>query len=172
MKSFTFLTLLLVFSALATSCSVSQLQFQEIEKVKTKGTGWKDNYALQPIDSVDKKRNLIEFFELNRYNADTIYHLEVTPKALVIHFRDRLGNHHFLHYEGKLKRKCFEFYTEYETLNFPPLLMMTQKSKMQLYRQPDSSLVVRKTFDHSGMLFIIGAGNSGSYYSIFKSLSR
>ncbi|MEN9335501.1 MAG: hypothetical protein RLZZ500_488 [Bacteroidota bacterium] len=172
MKSFTSLTLLLVFSALATSCSVSQLKFREIEKVKTKGKGWKDNYAIQPIDSVANARNLIELFELNRYNADSIYHLEVTSKALVIHFRDRLGGHHYMHYEGKLKRECFEFYTEYETLNFPPLLMMTQKSKLQLYRQPDSSLVVLKTFDHSGMLFIMGAGNSGSYYSIFKSLSR
>lgn len=172
MKSLVSFTLLFVFCALATSCSVTQQKFSAIETVKTKGKGWKDNYAIQSIDSVTKSRNLIELLELHRYNTDSIYHLEVTTKALVIHFRDRLGGYHFLQYEGKLKRHCFEFYTEYETLNFPPLLIMTQKTKFQLYRQPDASLVVLKSFDHSGMLFIMGAGNSGSYYSIFKSISR
>ncbi|MCZ8168136.1 MAG: hypothetical protein ACK5RV_02725 [Flavobacterium sp.] len=172
MKSLISVTFLFVFCALTTSCSVTQQKFRTIETVKTKGYGWKDNYAIQSIDSVSKSRNLLELLELHRYNADSIYHLEVTSKALVIHFRDRLGGNHFLQYEGKLKRHCFEFYTEYKTLNFPPLLIMTQKTKFQLYRKPDASLVVLKSFDHSGMLFIMGAGNSGSYYSIFKSISR
>ena len=70
MKSLVSFTLLFVFCALATSCSVTQQKFNAIETVKTKGNGWKDNYAIQSIDSVTKSRNLIELLELNRYNAD------------------------------------------------------------------------------------------------------
>lgn len=171
MKSILRFLLLFLVGNILVSCAASQLQFRELHTVKTMHQGWIGNYSIQPTDSIFHKRNLIEMLELHRYDADSICQLQIMPEALVIRFKDRLGGLHYVHYQGKLKQNCFEFYTEYETLNFPPLLIMTQKTKIQLYRLQDSSLVVRKKYDHSGMLLFFGAGNSGAYYSIFKSKS-
>jgi hypothetical protein len=75
-----------------------------------------------------------------------------------------------LQFHGKLHRKKFVFYTNYETINFPVLLMKKQMERYKIHISENNELVIQKFNVSEGMFLLFGAGTSNENIYKFKIL--
>lgn len=165
-RSFLFLKIFFtLFIFLLISCS-SQDSFKRkgLVNIHKKIHG---SYKNSTISSSSCKIKLSRFFDLTE--ADSIIEINSQKNILIVAFMDELGKKHYKTFEGKFRRKFFQFHLEYETNLYPPILLTFQENRVRLSIDKDSNLVVNNYRDNSGMILIMGAGNSwNSKYSFNK----
>lgn len=149
--------LLLLFSALLFSCSAQDsFQGKDLVEMDKKISGSYQNSSSE--GSINGK--LWQFFNLKQ--NDSVVEINSVKNKLFVGFIDGSGDKHVITFEGKFRKKFFQFDLDYKTLLVPPLLMSIERRQVRLSIDKDSNLVVNCYQDNSGMILIIGAGNSGN----------
>jgi len=148
--------ILLLFPLLFSCSTEDRFQRKDMVNLKRKISG---NYSNSSVKKRDYQPKLFSFFNLKK--EDSVVGINTEKNKLYVNYLDASGKKHCMAFDGKFKRKSFEFYLEYKTILAPPILISTQKQKIILTLNNNADLVLYHEFDNSGMLFIMGAGHTG-----------
>lgn len=123
-------------------------------------------YQNTTISKYDTKVKLSNFFEL--FESDSVVEIKTQKNMLIVGYIDSKGRH-YKTFQGKFRNKFFQFYLNYDTLLFPPLIATIQERRVRLSLNENSDLVINEYYDNSGMILFFGAGHSGnSKYTFTK----
>jgi len=92
--------------------------------------------------------------------------IKITENKMYLHFNDSNKKEFVLVFHGKLHKKKFVFYTNYQTINFPVLFMSKQMERFNIQISENQELLIEKYYVSEGVLLCFGAGNS--YENIYK----
>lgn len=150
---------------LLTSCSsVHSIKRKELINIHKNISG-----SFMNSNNSGNKTKLSFFFDLK--DRDSITEISTKKNLLIVAFIDELGGKHYKTFEGKFRRKYFQFHLIYETSLYPPILLLFQENRVRLSIDKDSNLVINNYHDNSGMVLIMGAGNSwNSEYTFNKKI--
>ncbi|MEC4003062.1 hypothetical protein OX283_000190 [Flavobacterium sp. SUN052] len=155
---------LICLTLLITSCSsVDSFKRKELVNIHKNISG---NFTNSTLSENGRTTKITKFFDLK--DSDSIVQIQSKRNTIFVCFFDVLGGKHYKTFEGKFKRKFFQFYLDYDTNLYPPIFITTHKNRVRLSINQDSSLVVNNYYDNSGMLLIMGAGTSWNSKYIFN----
>lgn len=153
------------------SCSVqNEISSDNFKKIEP-------NLDMKFYDKLDTIRNQYDasistrsFVKLFTDKNDVDYSkpvaLKMTENKMYLHFNDNNKKEFVLVFHGKLHKKKFVFYTNYETINFPVLFMSKQMERFKIQISENQELLIEKYHVSEGVLLCFGAGNS--YENIYK----
>ena len=114
-------------------------------------------------------RSLIkEFVENDKVDYSKPVTLKLEKEKMYMHFTDVNKKEFVLLFYGKLRKKKFVFYTNYETINFPFLLMKKQMERFKVCISKNNDLLIEKYYVSEGMFLVFGAGTSNENMYKFK----
>lgn len=155
--------LLLPLTLLLLSCSVqNSMDRKGLVPLHKKITG---NFQNSIIVEPDREVRLSRFFELN--DKDSIVQINSVKNKLVVSFIDSLGAKHHKVFEGKFKKKYFQFHLKYDTVLVPPLVATIDELRVRLSLDERGNLVINNYYDSSGIILFFGAGGSGNSKYVF-----
>ncbi len=162
-----------VFVLFLASCSVqNQINKEEFEKTPKK-------LSVRFYDKLDTiqhqygnqffTRSLInEFTDKKNINYNEPIELKLQKDDLYITFQDILRKQFVIKINGKRHRKRFVFYTNYETISFPVILISKQMTKYSIEFPNNETVLFKRNYTSEGMFLLFGAGSSSEKEYIFK----
>ena len=161
-----FRMMLLSLTLLLLSCSVQDSMKRKglVQLHKKMAGNFQNTIMVEP----DREVRLSQFFKLNE--KDSIVQINSVKNKLVVTFIDWLGAKHHKVFEGKFKKKYFQFHLEYETVLVPPLGVTINEDRVRLSLDENGNLVVNNYYDRSGMILFFGAGGSGNSKYVFNKI--
>ncbi len=143
------------------SRNTSVLFYDKVDSIKV-------NYDNQVLTSSFLK----DFTEMNRVNYSKPIQLDFKKNQLFLKFEDTSKKKYVLIFYGKLYKKKFVFYTNYETISFPILFITKNVTRYSIYLPSTNDILIKKTNVNEGMLLLFGAGNTSSNSYKFKILKN
>ena len=162
-----------VFVLFLASCSVqNQINKEEFEKTPKK-------LSVRFYDKLDTiqhqygnqffTRSLInEFTDKKNIDYTKPIELKLQKDDLYITFQDILRKQFVIKINGKRHRKRFVFYTNYETISFPVILISKQMTKYSIEFPNNETVLFKRNYTSEGMFLLFGAGSSSEKEYIFK----
>lgn len=92
--------------------------------------------------------------------------LKLQKDIMYLQFTNKNKKQIVLQFYGKKRHKKFVFYTNYETISFPVLLMKKEMQRFKVYISESKELIIQKYNVNEGMLLFFGAGNS--YENVYR----
>ena len=116
-------------------------------------------------------RSFVKDFS-NKDNIDYSKPLELTISKDMMHlkFEDTLNRQYVLKFYGKLHKRKFTFYTNYQTISFPILFMTKEMTKYAVYWPNDDEIIFEEQNMSVGMLLFFGDSRSSQFDYKFKIL--
>lgn len=111
---------------------------------------------------------ITQFVENDKVDYSKPIALKINKNKLYIRFTDKNKKDFVLQFFGKLHQKKFVFYTNYETINFPVLLMKKQMERYKIHVLNNNEIVIEKYNVSEGMFLLFGAGSSSENVYKFK----
>lgn len=111
-----------------------------------------------------------EFVDNDKVDYSKPVSLKLEKDKIFVRFTDVYKKEFVLQFHGNLHRKKFVFYTNYETINFPVLLMKKQMERYKIHISENNELVIQKFNVSEGMFLLFGAGTSNENIYKFKIL--
>ncbi len=115
---------------------------------------------------------LKDLSDVNAINYSEPIQIEIKEDKLFLKFKTTDKQQYVLQFYGKLYRKKFVFYTNYETVTFPILFIRKEMSKYTIYFPSDGELIVANDCVNEGMVLLFGGGSSGGSEYKFKLLKN
>lgn len=111
-----------------------------------------------------------DFIDNDKVDYSKPVSLKLEKDKMYLRFTDVNKKEFILQFHGKLHRKKFVFYTNYETINFPFLLMKKQMERFKVCISENNDLLIEKYKVSEGMFLLFGAGTSNENMYKFKIL--
>lgn len=125
------------------------------------------------MDSQVVTRSLMkDLTQINTIDYSEPISIEIQKETLFLKFQDLAHKAYVIKYYGKMSRKKFVFYTNYETINFPFLYITKEVSKYTVYLSNKDEMIIKDYNENQGMLLFFGAGGSSSRLYKFKLLKN
>lgn len=155
--------LLPLFALLFFSCSVQDsMKRKGLVNMNRKISG---SYQNATLSGTGREVRLSRFFYLD--NKDSIVEINSIKNRLVVSFIDSTGLKRHKVFEGKFKKKYYQFHLGYNTLLVPPLVASLYEDRVRLSLNENGDLVVNNYYENSGMILFLGAGSSWNSSYIF-----
>lgn len=156
-----------------TSCSVQNQISKDDFKIIPKdfSVGFYDR-----LDTIENQydnriltRSLIkEFTGTRNVDYEQPLQLKIEKDQLFMTFYDVSGNQFVLKFFGKLHKRKFVFYTNYETISFPILFISKETTKYSISIPSNDEILIQNFNSNEGMFLFFGAGHSWSKGYKFK----
>ncbi len=165
---------LLLISFTTISCSVqNEINTDGFKKLEP-------NFEVKFYDKLDTiaqydirvltKSLIKDFIDNDKVDYSKPVSLKLEKDKMYLRFTDVYKKEFVLQFHGKLHRKKFVFYTNYETINFPFLLMKKQMERFKVCLSENNDLLIEKYKVSEGMFLLFGAGTSSENMYKFKIL--
>lgn len=109
-----------------------------------------------------------EFTDKKNIDYSEPIELKINEDNLYVKFQDTFKKQFVIKVNGKRYRRCFVFYTNYETVSFPVIFISKQMTKFVLEFPNDESILIKRADTNEGMALFFGAGTSFEKEHIFK----
>uniref|UniRef100_UPI00404B6D5C hypothetical protein n=1 Tax=Flavobacterium sp. TaxID=239 RepID=UPI00404B6D5C len=96
--------------------------------------------------------------------------IDINNDELFLSFKNIFGNQYVMKFQGKLRKKKFIFYTNYETISFPILFITKNVTKYSIFLRNNKEISIENYNASEGMVLLFGAGNSWKSHYNFKLL--
>jgi hypothetical protein len=161
---------------LVTSCSVQEdISTDNFKKIP-------DDFSAQFYDNLDTissyenklftKSLVTDFVDKANINYSVPLQISIVDNELFLSFKDLNDKHFVLKFYGRKHKNRFVFYTNYETVSFPFILMSKEMKKYRIYLTNTNEIIFRKETENTGMILFFGAGHSFASDYQFKLLKN
>ena len=162
-----------VFVLFLASCSVqNQINKEEFKKTPKKLSvrfyDKLDTIQHQYGNQFFTKSLINEFTDKKNIDYTKPIELKLQKDDLYITFQDVLRNQFVIKINGKRYRNRFVFYTNYETISFPVILISKQMTKYSIEFPNNETVLFKRNYTSEGMFLLFGAGSSSEKEYIFK----
>ena len=131
-----------------------------------------DTIRYQYGDKFYIKSLLKDFIKTDLVNYSKPIEMTIKNEELFLKFEDSSQKISVLKFYGKWYRKKFVFYTNYQTVSFPGLLITKEMSRYTIFLSGDNEIIFRNHYANEGMVLFFGAGNSSVSDRKFKLLKN
>lgn len=150
------------------SCSPAQSVSRSNLDVPTRQLNATYENVSHSKDSMQDAVKLTTLFGLDpNIDADSV-NVYFDNGKLRLAFKDQFGRKTSMSFQGKFRRKDYQYFLQRKNIVFPPIYWMTNVDRVRVSVAKDSTLIVEDFSDHSGMVLLFGAGYSARIQYKFK----
>lgn len=162
-----------IFVLVFTSCSVQNVINKDYNKTIPKSFSANFYDKLDTLNNNYDNRVFTRSLVKDFSNVDNIdysepIHIQILNDELYLNFLNTNKKSFVLRFYGKLHKRKFVFYTNYETVSFPILFISKEMTKYSIYLSDDDEVIFENHNVNEGMLLMFGAGNSSKSNYKFK----
>lgn len=141
---------------------------------------WKHKYiAINPslnsiVDNMStgqNGQNFLSLFGIDQSAKEVKIYFDNQGDLRVAYKDPNLNIERFKSFKGKFKRGYFEIYFEKKRVVIPPFYWTTQINRLRIGVEKDSTLIVERYSNHSGMILLMAGGSSSKIYYRYAALN-
>lgn len=162
---------LLVFASCALQNQINKDEYKKFPKqMNVKFYDKLDSIFTQYDNRLVTRSFIKDFSDKENIDYSKPVELTISKDVMFLKFEDTLKRQYVLKFYGKLHKKKFIFYTNYETISFPILFMTKQMTKYAVYWPNDNEIIFEEQNRSAGMLLFFGDSRSSQFNYKFKIL--
>ncbi len=174
-KKLNFLFILVILTSCGSGIKINKKDFSPIDK-NFNNSFENKSHLTKGLINYNENKTILEYFEINKKNIDSVYFYFNRNNDLILTFRDSLKTFKEI-FSGKFKNKGYYeiFIRNYkkEIPPFVPFIYGTRDIKrLRIGFTKDNELVIDNKWARDRNIFILSGGGSGRYRSYFKLIKK
>jgi len=145
----------ILFVIVLTSCSTNNFKKKNLLPIDSNL-----NFVISNESQSIGDRDFLSLFGIAQNAKDVKINFDSSGDFRITYKNPYLKGDQFQAFKGKFKKKFFEIYLEKKRVVAPPIYWVTQINRLRIAIEKDSTLVVERHYDHSGMILFMGAGST------------